>query len=149
MAIGCSPHFLCDSDGLIKKIRAGAVQPRPFTCHRHILAGRTECDYVNRLEIRPVQYRDVSVMFHEWQPFRGNSNWKRFDLRCPHRDNTGDQTAQRETAGTVKKAAQCQTAIIHGAAPPLSPNLCKRSSSRHGPQKYPPAQCRSQRRVEG
>ena len=105
-AIGGSPHFFDDSDGLIEQNGLVAIQPRPFSRDRHIRTGRAERDDIHRLDLASVHGRYVAVMFHEGQPLCGHPNWERLDLRSPQRGDPRKQTAQGEAAAPVKEGAE-------------------------------------------
>ena len=58
-----------------------------FASHAEILAGRAECDDIDRLDFGSVDIGYASKVLHVGEALMGYQNGKRFDLTGPQRFN--------------------------------------------------------------
>ena len=110
-----SSHFFDDSCAFEKEPRSLSFNPLPFACDRHILTGRCSDNNIDGLNLRSVDFRDVSEMFHIRDPFRCNSDRERSYFTCPYRTHAALYSCERECPRAIEKTAHCK--LFYGFPP--------------------------------
>lgn len=110
-----SSHFFDDSCAFEKEPRSLSFDALPFTRYGHILTGRCGNNDIYGFDLRSVDFRDVSEMFHVRDPFRCDGDRKRSYFTCPCWAHAALYSGERERPRAIEKTTHCK--LFYGFPP--------------------------------